>query len=119
MTYIQNEIVEINRNPAVDLIHSVRLASGEVIGCGQVVNASGPRAAKTAAMAGIDIPVEPRKRFPWIFLAAKPLDKELPLTIDPSGVHVREIGGGTYQCGGHSDFDPAVDFDDFDMAFTL
>ena len=63
MTYIQNEIVEINRNPAVDLIHSVRLASGEVIGCGQVVNASGPRAAKTAAMAGIDIPVEPRKRF--------------------------------------------------------
>ena len=63
MTYIQNEIVEINRNPAVDLIHSVRFASGEVIGCGQVVNASGPRAAKTAAMAGIDIPVEPRKRF--------------------------------------------------------
>ena len=119
MTYIQNEIVEINRNPAVDLIHSVRLASGEVIGCGQVVNASGPRAAKTAAIAGIDIPVEPRKRFPWIFLAAKPLDQELPLTIDPSGVHVREIGGGTYQCGGHSDFDPAVDFDDFDMDFTL
>jgi len=63
VTYIQNEIVEFNRNPAVDLIHSVRLASGEVIGCGQVVNASGPRAAKTAAMAGIDIPVEPRKRF--------------------------------------------------------
>ena len=118
VTYIQNEIVEFNRNPAVDLINSVGLASGEVIGCGQVVNASGPRAAKTAAMAGIDIPVEPRKRFPWIFLAAKPLDKELPLTIDPSGVHVREIGGGTYQCGGHSDFDPAVDFDDFDMDFT-
>ena len=118
VTYIQNEIVEINRNPAVDLIHSVRFASGEVIGCGQVVNASGPRAAKTAAMAGIDIPVEPRKRFSQIFLAAKLLDQELPLTIDPSGVHVREIGGGTYQCGGHSDFDPAVDFDDFDMDFT-
>ena len=63
MTYIQNEIVEINRNPAVDWIHSVRLASGEVIGCGQVVKVSGPRAEKTAAMAGIDIPVEPRKRF--------------------------------------------------------
>ena len=63
MTYIQNEIVEINRNPAVDWIHSVRLASGEVIGCGQVVNASDPRAAKAAAMAGIDIPVEPRNDF--------------------------------------------------------
>ena len=118
VTYIQNEIVEFNRNPAVDLINSVGLASGEVIGCGQVVNASGPRAAKTAAMAGIDIPVEPRKRFSQIFLTAKLLDQELPLTIDPSGVHVREIGGGTYQCGGHSDFDPAVDFDDFDMDFT-
>ena len=118
VTYIQNEIVEFNRNPAVDLINSVGLASGVVIGCGQVVNASGPRAAKTAAMAGIDIPVEPRKRFSQIFLTAKLLDQELPLTIDPSGVHVREIGGGTYQCGGHSDFDPAVDFDDFDMDFT-
>ena len=92
MTYIQNEIVEINRNPAVDLIHSVRLASGEVIGCGQVVNASGPRAAKTAAMAGIDIPVEPRKRFLWIFLAAKPLDQELPLTINPSGSTYGRLG---------------------------
>ena len=63
VTYIQNEIVEFNRNPAVDLINSVGLASGELIGCGQVVKISGPRAAKTAAMAGIDIPVEPRKRF--------------------------------------------------------
>ena len=63
VTYILNEIVEFNRNPAVDLINSVGLASGELIGCGQVVKVSGPRAAKTAAMAGIDIPVEPRKRF--------------------------------------------------------
>ena len=53
MTYIQNEIVEINRNPAVDLIHSVRLASGEVIGCGQVVNTYGPRAAKILPWLGL------------------------------------------------------------------
>ena len=66
-------------------------------------------------MAGIELPVEPRKRYTWIFKAEQPLDQDLPLTIDPSGVHVRENGGGTYQCGGHSDVDPAVDFDDFAM----
>jgi glycine/D-amino acid oxidase-like deaminating enzyme len=43
----------------------------------------------------------------------------LPLTIDPSGVHVRENGGGTYQCGGHSDIDPAVDYDDFAMDHSI
>ncbi len=113
--WIQNEVVEITRNAAGTKVESVTLASGEVIACGQVVNASGPRAARTAQMAGIDVPVEPRKRYSWIFKAEQPLDRDLPLTIDPSGVHVREVGGGTYQCGGHSDIDPAVDFDDFNM----
>ncbi len=113
--WIQNEVVEITRNGSGTKVESVTLASGEVIACGQVVNASGPRAARTAQMAGIDVPVEPRKRYSWIFKAGQPLDRDLPLTIDPSGVHVREVGGGTYQCGGHSDIDPAVDFDDFNM----
>jgi glycine/D-amino acid oxidase-like deaminating enzyme len=113
--WIQNEVVEITRNATGTKVESVTLASGEVIACGQVVNASGPRAARTAQMAGIDVPVEPRKRYSWIFKAEQPLDRDLPLTIDPSGVHVREVGGGTYQCGGHTDIDPAVDFDDFNM----
>ncbi len=113
--WVQNEVVEITRNASGTKVESVTLASGEVIACGQVVNASGPRAARTAQMAGIDVPVEPRKRYSWIFKAEQPLDRDLPLTIDPSGVHVREVGGGTYQCGGHTDIDPAVDFDDFNM----
>ena len=115
--YIENEVVAITRNGGV--VDSVTLASGEVIACGQVVNASGPRAARTAKMAGLDVPVEPRKRYTWIFSAEQPLDVDLPLTIDPSGVHVRENGGGTYQAGGHSDIDPAVAFDDFAMDFAL
>lgn len=117
--YIANEVVAITRNAAGTRVDSVTLASGEVITCGQVVNASGPRAARTAQMAGIDLPVEPRKRFSWIFAAENPLDMELPLTIDPSGIHVRENGGGTYQCGGHSDYDPAVEYDDFEMDHSL
>ena len=117
--YVENEVVAIKRNANGNRVESVTLKSGEVIACGQLVNASGPRAARTARMAGIDIPVEPRKRFTWVFKADKPLDRDLPLTIDPSGVHVREIGGGTYQAGGHSDFDPPVDPEDFDMDHSL
>lgn len=115
--YIQNEVVAINRT--ANRIDSVTLASGEVIACGHLVNASGPRAARTAAMAGIDVPVEPRKRFTWVFSAERPLSRALPLTIDPSGVHMREVGGGTYMCGGHTEVDPRVAFDDFQMDHSL
>lgn len=117
--YIENEVVAMTKNAAGTKVESVTLKSGDVISCGQVVNASGPRAARTAAMAGIDLPVEPRKRFSWIFAAEQPLEVDLPLTIDPSGIHVRENGGGTYQAGGHAEFDPAVDFDDFAMDFAF
>lgn len=117
--YVQNEVVAMTRNPAGNRVESVTLKTGEVIACGQVLNASGPRAVLTSRMAGIEIPVEPRKRYSWIFSAENPLDRDLPLTIDPSGVHVRENGNGTYQCGGHSDIDPAVDYDDYTMDFSI
>ena len=117
--YVENEVVAITRNAAGTKVESVTLKSGEVVACGQLLNASGPRAARTARMAGIDIPVEPRKRYSWVFAAEQPLDRDLPLTIDPSGVHVRENGGGTYQCGGHSEIDPAVDPEDFTMDFSI
>ncbi len=117
--YIQNEVVAINKNVAGTKVESVTLKSGEVISCGKVLNTSGPRAARTAQMAGIEVPVEPRKRYSWVFSAEQPLDRDLPLTIDPSGVHVRENGSGTYQCGGHSEIDPAVDYDDFIMDHSI
>ncbi|MEO9898870.1 MAG: FAD-binding oxidoreductase [Paracoccaceae bacterium] len=117
--YISNEVVAMTKNAAGTRVESVTLKSGEVIACGTVLNASGPRAARTAQMAGITVPVEPRKRYSWVFKAEQPLDRDLPLTIDPSGVHVRENGGGTYQCGGHADHDPAVDFDDFAMDHSI
>ena len=117
--FVANEVVAMSRNSAGTRVESVTLRSGEVVTCGHVVNASGPRAARTSRMAGIEIPVEPRKRYSWIFSAEDPLDRDLPLTIDPSGVHVRENGNGTYQCGGHGEFDPAVDYDDFNMDHAL
>ncbi len=117
--FAAGEVVSMARNASSTKVESVTLATGQTIACGQVLNASGPRAARTAAMAGIDIPVEPRKRYSWIFKADRPLDRDLPLTIDPSGVHVRENGGGTYQCGAHAGIDPAVEPDDFTFDHDL
>ena len=110
--YLTNEVVAMTKSTDGSKVESVTLASGEVVSCGTVVNCSGPRAALTAAMAGIDIPVEPRKRYTFIFDAETPLDRDLPLTIDPSGVHMRSEGT-YYLAGCPPDDDPAVDFDDF------
>jgi len=110
--YLTNEVIAMNRNAAGTRIESVILKSGEIVSCGTVVNASGPRAVLTSRMAGIEIPVEPRKRYTFIFEAAQPLDRDLPLTIDPSGVHMR-TDGTYYLAGCPPDIDPAVDYDDF------
>lgn len=110
--YIANEVVSMARTGDGTRIESVTLKSGEVIACGTVVNASGPRAVRTSRMAGIEIPVEPRKRYTFIFAAENPLDRDLPLTIDPSGIHMR-TDGTYYMAGCPPDDDPAVDYDDF------
>ncbi len=117
--YIAGEVVDLTCNAQGSAVDSVTLADGTVVGCGQVVNASGTRGAKTAAMAGITIPIEPRKRFTWVFSAEKPLDRDLPLTIDPSGVHFRQDGPETYIAGGQSAVDTPPDFDDFSMDHGL
>ncbi|MCA8927471.1 MAG: FAD-binding oxidoreductase [Alphaproteobacteria bacterium] len=108
--YVTNEVVAIERTG--DRIAGVTLASGERVACGWLVNAAGTRGARTAAMAGIHIPIEPRKRFSFVFAAEDRLPRALPLTIDPSGVHMRS-DGANYLCGCPPDDDRAVDFDDF------
>ncbi len=116
---IADEVVAMTLNKAATRVESVTLKSGAVIGCGFVVNASGTRGAVTARMAGLEIPLEPRKRYTYIFAAAQPLADELPLTVDPSGVHFRQDGRQTYLAGAHAAIDPAVDFDDFSMDQSL
>lgn len=110
--YIHDEVVAMGLNPAATQVESVTLKSGARIACGRVVNASGPRAAATAAMAGIDLPVAPRRRYTFIFDAAEPLPQDLPLTIDPSGVHMR-TDGRYYMAGCPPDEDPDIAYDDF------
>lgn len=114
--YLHGEVVDINTSSTQ--AESVTLANGDVITAGKLVNASGPRAAKTAAMAGITLPVEPRRRYTFIFDAEDKLDRDLPLTIDPSGVHVR-TDGQYYLCGCPPEIDPAVEFDDFYLDYDI
>jgi len=110
--YVTNEVTAMTLDPAGRRVESVALKSGETIHCGTVVNASGPRAVLTSRMAGIEIPVEPRKRYTFIFDAEQPLDRDLPLTIDPSGVHMR-TDGMYYLAGCPPDDDGPVDYTDF------
>ena len=109
--YVSNEVVAIGM--ADKRVANVELASGETVNCGTLINAAGPRAVLVAQMAGLHLPVEPRRRYTFIFQAAEPLDRALPLTIDPSGVHVRN-DSGAYMAGCTPDHDPAVDYDDLD-----
>ena len=108
--YIANEVVAMTRDGG-KITHAT-LSTGTRVAFGQVVNASGPRARLTADMAGLTLPVEPRKRFTYIFEAARPLDRDLPLTIDPSGVHMR-TDGRYYMAGCPPDEDGPVDYTDF------
>ena len=117
--YLGNEVISMTSDASGRRIESIELASGDRVSCGHVVNAAGPRASRVALMAGIDIPVEPRKRYSYVFTAERPLERDLPLTIDPSGVHVRQEGVGRYLAGCGPDVDPAVEPDDFTMDHGL
>lgn len=108
--FVSNEVTGISRDGAS--VTGVVLADGTRIGAGHVVNAAGPRAGDVAQMAGVSLPIEPRKRYTFVFEAARPLGVDLPLTVDPSGVHVRS-DGKYYMAGCPPHDDPAVAPDDF------
>ena len=72
----------------------VRLADGRRIAADWVVNAAGPRAAGVAAMAGLELPVSPRKRMVFHFDCRTKI-AGAPLTIDTSGVYFRPEGRTT------------------------
>ncbi|MCV0394542.1 MAG: FAD-binding oxidoreductase [Rhizobiaceae bacterium] len=102
-----------------DRIIAVRLADGTTIGAGTVINAAGPNAGAVAAMAGIALPVEPRKRSVFVFEARERFE-DMPLTVDPSGIYVRPEGS-VFICGGAEEEagETAADPTDFDPDWPL
>jgi len=71
--------------------HTVTLRSGRTLSARAIVIAAGPWSGEVAAMAGIGLPVEPRRRSVFVFDCREQLPP-LPLTIDPSGVWFRPEG---------------------------
>ena len=114
--YLNDTVVGLDR--AGDRVEGVRLASGGRIEAKWIVNAAGPQAGRVAALAGLDLPVVPKKRFVYVFDCRDKLVPRLPLLIDPTGVWVRPEGAG--YIGGISppeDQDP--DSDDFEISYDL
>ncbi|NSX88320.1 FAD-binding oxidoreductase [Agrobacterium tumefaciens] len=119
--YVTGEVVGIGREG--DTVTQITLKSGAVVKAGTIVNASGPRAALTARMAGLHIPVEPRKRTLFVFDCAETPEGtaavnqgRLPLMIDPSGVFCRPEGR-FFLSGCPPIEDPAADWDDFEPRY--
>lgn len=100
-------------------VTGVTLDNGETLAAGCVVNAAGPNAGKVAAMAGIALPVEPRKRSVFVFEARERFD-DMPLTVDPSGIWWRPEGS-VYITGGAEveDGEQAADPTDFEPQWGL
>ena len=94
-TYVHGEVTAIARDGA--RVSGVTLADGRRIGCGQLVNAAGPQAGDVAALAGIALPVEPRKRCVFV-VACRTALPGMPLMVDPTGVWIRPEGE-LYICG--------------------
>ncbi|MDF1600675.1 FAD-binding oxidoreductase [Mesorhizobium sp. YIM 152430] len=100
---VRGEVTAIDRRS--DRITGITLADGTTIETGLVINAAGPNAGNLAALAGLALPVEPRKRSVFVFEAADRFD-DMPLLVDPSGVYVRPEGA-VYITGGAEN--PATD----------
>jgi glycine/D-amino acid oxidase-like deaminating enzyme len=106
---VTGEVTTIERSGS--RVTGVVLADGEKLEAGIVVNAAGPNAGKVAAMAGLALPVEPRKRSVFVF-EARDRFPGMPLVVDPSGIYVRPEGsvfitGGAESEEGEEAADPA------------
>ena len=100
VVYLADEVVGLGSRH-VDLRANGRMEAGTI------VIAAGAWSGEVAAMAGIILPVEPRRRSVFVFDVREPLGPT-PLTIDPTGVWFRPEGrfyiGGTTPAEGN---DPA------------
>jgi glycine/D-amino acid oxidase-like deaminating enzyme len=109
--YIDNEVVGVERVGC--RVTAVKLATGERIGCGTLVNTAGGRGRIVANMAGLDIPVERRKRDLFIFASAKPVEGRMPHVIDITGSFCRPEGQ-FYLTGNAPLDDPEAELDDYE-----
>jgi glycine/D-amino acid oxidase-like deaminating enzyme len=92
VTVLNDEVVGID--VVADGVAGIRLANGGRVACGHLVNAAGAWSGRLAEMAGVKLPVEPRKRFIYVLDCREPPEslRKAPLTTDPTGVWFRPEG---------------------------
>jgi glycine/D-amino acid oxidase-like deaminating enzyme len=107
-TFIRDEAVEVLRSSG--RTEGVRLAAGEAVAAGHVVNCAGAWGAVLARTAGVELPVDPVKRQIFVVDPATKPDGPLPLTILPAGLYFRTETSGLVLVGWSTEDDP-VGFD--------
>ena len=102
--FINDEVVDI----LVDAhsVTGVKLASGDMLKAGAVINCAGAWAAEIALTAGVVLPVEPIKRQIFALDTKVKPKGPLPLTILPSGLYFRTETGNLILLGKSMDDDP-------------
>lgn len=92
-----------------DQVKGVRLTDGREYMAPIVVNCAGAWASALSEKAGLPLPVVPLPRQIFQFDIEKPLQKPLPLTVDPTGVYFRHEGE-KFIAGYSEEIEPKYDF---------
>jgi FAD-dependent oxidoreductase domain-containing protein 1 len=111
--YVKGEVAEVEREGAK--IVAVRLKDGTRIACGTLINCAGSGGRALAALAGLNIPVQAKRRYVFTFTCRDKVEN-CPLLIDTSGAYVRPEGEG-FICGASPEADVDPDWRDDDAAF--
>lgn len=106
-TYVYNEVDTIltSTNGA----SGIQLIDGTTYHAPIVINCAGPWAPMLSEKINLPVPIIPLKRQIIEFDISEPLEKRLPLTIDPTGVYFRHEGD-TLITGFAEDVQPGIDF---------
>ena len=113
--YSQAQVTSIHREG--HHIQSVSLSDGSTLTCSVVINAAGTGAHLLAQSAGIELPVESRKRCVFHFTSPAKVD-HCPLVVDPSGAYFRPEGQG-FICGISPPPEQDPECFDFDVQHAL
>jgi len=112
VNFLRDRVVGLEMNGG--RIVSAVLDKAGPVQCGEFINAAGPAAGRLAKLAGVDLPVAPRKRTVFVFSCRTSLP-DMPLMVDPSGVYVRPEGACYISGWGPPEgSDPEVAIDDFE-----
>lgn len=111
VTYVADEVVGVGTTGG--RIDSVKLAGGGTIATGTVICAAGWHSAKVAEMAGLSLPIHPKKRMVFVVDCKEPLTGA-GLMIDPTGLYFRPEGK-FYLTGIQPPEDEDPDVEDFEI----